>query len=57
MVPLKSERCDWLRRAETMEPKILGRQSACQNWIFQRPDATGVLGRYGTGIKPTFDRK
>jgi benzoyl-CoA-dihydrodiol lyase len=45
---------------ETMETRILGRLSAWQNWIFQRPSATGehgALGRYGTGVKPSFDRK
>ena len=45
---------------ETMETKIFGRLSAWQNWIFQRPNATGAhgaLGRYGTGVKPTFDRR
>lgn len=45
---------------ETMETKILGRLSAWQNWIFGRPNATGeagALGRYGTGVKPSFDRR
>ena len=38
---------------ETMETKIFGRLSAWQNWIFQRPNATGdegALKRYGTGL-------
>lgn len=45
---------------ETMESKIFGRLSAWQNWIFQRPNAAGeegALGRYGTGLRPTFDRR
>ncbi|MGC2415324.1 MAG: 2,3-epoxybenzoyl-CoA dihydrolase [Stellaceae bacterium] len=43
---------------ETMETKIFGRLSAWQNWIFQRPNATGAesaLKRYGTGQRPRFD--
>ncbi len=43
---------------ETMETKIFGRLSAWQNWIFQRPNATGedgALRQYGTGRRPTFD--
>jgi benzoyl-CoA-dihydrodiol lyase len=43
---------------ETMETKIFARLSAWQNWIFQRPNATGdagALGRYGSGRKPQFD--
>ena len=45
---------------ETMESKIFGRNSAWQNWIFQRPNATGEQGAltlYGTGRKSRFDRK
>lgn len=45
---------------ETMETKIFGRLTAWQNWIFQRPNAVGdegALKRYGTGIRPTYDRK
>ena len=45
---------------ETMETKIFGRLTAWQNWIFQRPNAAGeegALRRYGSGQKPTFDRK
>jgi benzoyl-CoA-dihydrodiol lyase len=45
---------------ETMETKIFGRLSAWQNWIFQRPNATGpegALPAYGTGRHPVFDRK
>ena len=37
---------------ETMETKIFARLSAWQNWIFQRPNATGPEGAlklYGTG--------
>ena len=44
---------------ETMESKIFGRLSAWQNWIFQRPNASGVQGAlqvYGTGARPEFDR-
>ena len=45
---------------ETMESKIFGRLSAWQNWIFQRPSATGEQGAltlYGSGRKSRFDRK
>jgi len=45
---------------ETMETKIFARLTAWQNWIFQRPNATGengALPRYGTGRKPEFDTK
>ncbi|MGH9024221.1 MAG: enoyl-CoA hydratase-related protein, partial [Acidimicrobiia bacterium] len=44
---------------ETLETKIFGRLSAWQNWIFQRPSASGpdgALRSYGTGSRPTFDR-
>jgi benzoyl-CoA-dihydrodiol lyase len=44
---------------ETLETKIFARLSAWQNWIFQRPNATGpdgALRRYGTGARPAFDR-
>ncbi|MFN0144932.1 MAG: 2,3-epoxybenzoyl-CoA dihydrolase [Dehalococcoidia bacterium] len=44
--------------AESMETKILGRLTAWQNWVFQRPNAVGpegALQRYGTGQKPRFD--
>jgi benzoyl-CoA-dihydrodiol lyase len=43
---------------ETMETRIFGRLTAWQNWIFQRPNATGDNGslkRYGTGERPEFD--
>jgi benzoyl-CoA-dihydrodiol lyase len=43
---------------ETMETRIFARLSAWQNWIFQRPNATGeegALKRYGTGQRPRFD--
>ena len=43
---------------ETMETKIFGRLTAWQNWIFNRPNATGengALRRYGTGIKGDFN--
>ena len=45
---------------ETVETKIFGRLSAWQNWIFNRPNASGeegALRRYGTGKKAVFDRK
>jgi benzoyl-CoA-dihydrodiol lyase len=45
---------------ETLETKIFGRLSAWQNWIFTRPNASGpdgALRRYGTGVRPDFDRK
>jgi benzoyl-CoA-dihydrodiol lyase len=44
---------------ETMETKIFARLTAWQNWIFQRPNASGADGalqRYGTGARPAFDR-
>ncbi len=43
---------------ETMETRIFGRLTAWQNWIFQRPNATGEEGslkRYGSGARPNFD--
>ena len=43
---------------ETMETKIFGRLSAWQNWIFQRPNATGEQGKltlYGEPNSPEFD--
>ena len=43
---------------ETMETKIFGRLTAWQNWIFNRPNATGANGalrRYGTGVKGDFN--
>jgi benzoyl-CoA-dihydrodiol lyase len=43
---------------QTMESKIFASLSAWQNWIFQRPNATGeggALRRYGTGKPPDFD--
>jgi len=45
---------------ESMETKIFGRLSAWQNWVFQRPNATGpegALQRYGTGTRPAYDRR
>jgi benzoyl-CoA-dihydrodiol lyase len=45
---------------ETLETKIFGRLSAWQNWIFNRPNASGpegALRKYGTGRRATFDRK
>jgi benzoyl-CoA-dihydrodiol lyase len=44
---------------ETMETKIFARLSAWQNWIFNRPNASGAEGalrRYGTGARPEYDR-
>ena len=43
---------------ETMETKIFGRLTAWQNWIFQRPNATGddgALKLYGTGMRAEYD--
>jgi benzoyl-CoA-dihydrodiol lyase len=45
---------------ETIETKIFGRLSAWQNWIFNRPNASGpdgALRRFGTGQRAHFDRK
>ncbi len=45
---------------ETLESKIFGRLSAWQNWIFQRPNASGgqgALQTYGTGARADFDRR
>jgi benzoyl-CoA-dihydrodiol lyase len=44
---------------ETMETRIFGRLSAWQNWIFNRPNASGpdgALRRFGTGQRAAFDR-
>ena len=44
---------------ETLESKIFGRLSAWQNWIFQRPNASGTQGAlqaYGTGARAEFDQ-
>ncbi|MBC8721551.1 benzoyl-CoA-dihydrodiol lyase [Paraburkholderia sp. 31.1] len=43
---------------ETMETRILGRLTAWQNWIFNRPNAVGEKGAlkvYGKGSKAQFD--
>ena len=45
---------------ETCETKIFGRLSAWQNWIFVRSNASGPEGAlrcYGTGSRPSYDRK
>jgi benzoyl-CoA-dihydrodiol lyase len=45
--------------SETTETKIFGRLTAWQNWIFQRPNASGpdgALKSYGSGHRPSFDR-
>jgi benzoyl-CoA-dihydrodiol lyase len=45
---------------ETTETKIFGRLTAWQNWIFQRPNATGehgALTNYGKPTQPKFDFK
>ena len=45
---------------ETLETKIFARLTAWQNWIFNRPNASGPAGalrRYGTGQKPVFDTR
>jgi benzoyl-CoA-dihydrodiol lyase len=42
---------------ETMETRIFGRLTAWQNWIFNRPNATGTEGalqRYGTGVRGEY---
>ena len=44
---------------ETLETKIFGRLTAWQNWIFTRENASGpdgALQRYGTGLRPDFNR-
>ena len=44
---------------ETIETRVFGRLSAWQNWIFNRPNATGEAGAlkvFGTGTKARFDR-
>ncbi len=43
---------------ETMETKIFGRLTAWQNWIFNRPNASGpegALRRFGTGQRGSYD--
>jgi benzoyl-CoA-dihydrodiol lyase len=43
---------------ETMETRIFGRLTAWQNWIFNRPNATGTEGalqRYGTGVRGEYN--
>lgn len=45
---------------ETLETKIFGRLTAWQNWVFQRPNAsgdTGALRSYGTGLRPDYDTR
>ena len=45
---------------ETMETKIFGRLATWQNWIFQRPNATGERGSltlYGRPESPQFDKR
>ncbi|MGD0558081.1 MAG: 2,3-epoxybenzoyl-CoA dihydrolase [Streptosporangiaceae bacterium] len=45
---------------ETMETKIFGRLSAWQNWIFNRPNASGpdgALRRFGTGQRAAINFK
>jgi benzoyl-CoA-dihydrodiol lyase len=45
---------------ETLETKIFARLTAWQNWIFLRPNASGPQGAlrcYGTGSRPSFDRR
>lgn len=45
---------------ETLETKIFGRLTAWQNWVFQRPNAsgeTGALRRYGSGLRPDYDTR
>src|SRR5207248_1858409 len=43
---------------ETMETRLFGRLSAWQNWVFNRPNATGEQGAlkvFGTGHKAKFN--
>ncbi len=43
---------------ETLETKIFGRLTAWQNWIFNRPNASGpdgALRRYGSGQRGSYD--
>ncbi len=43
---------------ETMETRIFGRLSAWQNWVFNRPNATGEQGAlkvFGTGSQAKFN--
>ena len=43
---------------ETMETRIFGRLTAWQNWIFNRPNATGpegALQRYGSGVRGAYN--
>jgi benzoyl-CoA-dihydrodiol lyase len=45
---------------ETVETKIFGRLTAWQNWIFNRPNASGpegALRRFGTGQRADYDLK
>jgi benzoyl-CoA-dihydrodiol lyase len=45
---------------ETLETKIFGRLTAWQNWIFNRPNASGAEGalrRFGTGKRADYDVK
>jgi benzoyl-CoA-dihydrodiol lyase len=45
---------------ETLETKIFGRLTGWQNWIFNRPNASGpdgALRKFGTGQRADFDRR
>jgi benzoyl-CoA-dihydrodiol lyase len=45
---------------ETTESKIFGRLTAWQNWIFNRPNASGpegALRRFGTGQRGSYDHQ
>jgi hypothetical protein len=45
---------------ETLETKVFARLSAWQNWIFQRPNASGpdgALAAYGRPVRAKFDWK
>jgi benzoyl-CoA-dihydrodiol lyase len=49
-----------LAGVETAETKMIGRLTAWQNWIFQRPNAVGEKGAlkcFGTGERPEYDQK
>jgi benzoyl-CoA-dihydrodiol lyase len=43
---------------ETMATRVFARLTAWQNWVFNRPNATGpegALKRFGSGTRPNFD--
>ena len=47
-------------KAGRFETKVFGRLTAWQNWIFNRPNASGpdgALRRFGTGQRGAYDHK